>query len=232
MKMDTNKTHQEQNTILAKTVNQLKIELRKSNYEVLSLRNQLQSSIEQQANLFDSIEQFETGLDQVFANNSFSYASLSMSIHKITAQNPKRYKHLARSINVSNESVNRSASSIQSTEIASEKPHQSAQYPGHDDILNTAFFDDSDSISDDSLPMQSDESITTNSSMMMDKDVKEDRPLMKKPSRIPVPNARLKNQRRSVNDLFRSRTVVRQKRSIKKIDYREQPINRKMRRFN
>lgn len=232
--MDTSKTHQEQNTILAKTVNVLKIELRQSKQQVHSLRNQLQSSLEQniqlaeqQANLFNSIEQFEMRLDQVFANNSFSYLAMSTSIQQITAQNPKRSELMRRSIDVLNHSVNESMCSVQSNATTYEKPsHQSAQHVNeHDDIFNTAFrHNDSDYASDESIQMPAKSSL--NSKI----DNRHGHNLSKMPSRIPVPDASLAKRRQSAGESLRSRTYLRQRRSTKKIDYREQPINRKMRR--
>lgn len=95
--MDMSKAYQEQNKTLARAVNHLKMELRKSKHEVISLRHQLQLSnehnvqlSEQQTSLFESIGKFENHLDRVFVNNSLNYVVLSTDIERITSKNPRR----------------------------------------------------------------------------------------------------------------------------------------------
>lgn len=230
--MDTSKSHKEQNTILAKTVNVLKIELRQSKQQVHSLRNQLQSSHErniqltqQHENLQNSIKQFEMRLDQVFANNSFSYLEMSTSIQQITARNSKRTELMRRSIDVLTHSVNESMFGVQSNASTCEQPHQNAQHiDEHEDIFNTAFrHDDYDFEFEESIPIPA-------KSLSNSKIDNSGQHLMQMPSRIPVPYTSLAKRRQSAGESIRSRTYLRQRRSTKKIDYREQPINRKMRR--
>lgn len=234
--------------MLAKAVNHLKMELRKSKHEVLSLRNQLHSShernaelVDQQATLFNSVEQFENHLDKVFANNSFSYVLLSTSIEQITSKNPRRssFKR-SETINVSKKENRPSCSSssnisssrsTQSIPTTSRKPHQSAPNDIDADILNTAFVDDSTDYEPNELPA----SQTDGASSVQALDKKQNPNLMKKPSRpsrLPVRHSISFQPKPNPDDTSLNKTTVRAKRPHKLIDYREQPINRKMRRIN
>lgn len=228
--MNTSKTHQEQNTILAKTVNELKIELRRSKYEVHLLRNQLQSTLEQniqmaeqRTNLFNLIEQFQFNLDQVFANNSFSYVALSTSIQQIAAQNPKRKINLTQSSDGLNQNINESVCTALSIANVHGKPHQSARHLDHDDLLNTAFLDDTVCGSDESvsIPVKS-----LNSKI----DNRHGQKLMKMQSRIPVPYTRSNNYKQCIEKCLNiTFDQPKCRRFTKRINYREPPINRKMR---
>ncbi|XP_055320547.1 uncharacterized protein LOC129577475 [Sitodiplosis mosellana] len=237
-KMNKSKTHQEQNTILAKAVNHLKMELRKSKHEVSSLRHQLQVSREQnvqmavqQTTLFETIGQFENNLDEVFANNSFAYVLLSTSIKQITAKNPRRSNVSAIDVSTSTE-INSPMNGNQSTTV--DRPHQSTQDDDKDDadILNTAFLVDSEHVSDESIELQRNDGLSTE---YQSGAVGVDQKLIKKPSRLPVPLRRSVNFKRNVGDFQPSandsnQTVMLTRRKRKIVDYREQPINRKMRR--
>lgn len=245
--MDKSKTHQEQNTVLAKAVNHLKMELRKSKHEVLSLRHQLQLSreqnvqlIEQQTNLFQSIGQFEANLDEVFANNSFAYVVLSTSIKKITGKDPRR--SCDSSIDVSN-SIEISIPSNGTQLNTVDKPHQSIEDDDNndtDDILNTAFRVNSDCVPNELSAVMP--SICNNSPTSYKPSIRKSRSsdtggiqnLIRKPSRLPVSTLRRSvNFKRGYNDVQPScndQTVIVTRRKRKIVDYREQPINRKMRR--
>ena len=236
--MNKSKTHQEQNTVLAKAVNHLKMELRKSKHEVLTLRHQLQVSREQnvqlanqQTNLFDTIGQFENNLDEVFANNSFAYVLLSTSIKQITAKNPRRSD--ASVIDVSSTSIDITSPLNISQSNTVGKPHQSMQDDDKDDadILNTAFLDVSDhGFSESVIVSQRNNSLAPSSNI-----ANGSQKLIKKPSRLPVPTRRSVNLKRNFND-FQSnanesnQTLMLTRRKRKIVNYREQPINRKMRR--
>lgn len=230
--MDKSKSHQEQNTILAKAVNRLKMELRKSKHEVLSLRHQLQFSreqnvqlTEQQTNLFKSIGQFENSLDEVFANNSFAYVLLSTSIKQITAKNQRCSYDSAIDVSSSTE-ISIPMNKTQTN--TGGQPHQSVLEDDkeNDDILNTAFLDDSDYVSiDNSILPQRNDGL---SNMPNTNAVGGSQKLIKKPSRLPIAVLRTVNFKRSANDTSQTVMLTRRKRKI--VDYREQPINRKMRR--
>lgn len=247
--MDCNKTHQEQNTVLAKAVNHLKVELRKSKHEVLSLRHQLQSSreknvqlAEQQADIFQSIGEFESRLDEVFANNSHGYALLSTSIEQISVRNPRRSHSGAFNLSNTIDVNNRPTNNIPSISNASGKSRQSfpqstttsaatatAPAKDDDDILNTAFLDDSAYGSDESNPPQSNSNLLSRSSLSaLDSKSK----LIKKPSRLPIPTLRAVNFKRATDNSIETIPNARQRRSVRIVDYREQPINRKLRRLN
>lgn len=236
--MDWSKKHQEQNTLLAKAVNHYKMELRKSKHEVLSLRHQLQLSreeniqlAEKQADLFQSIEQFESRLSDVFSNNSFGYALLSTSFEQIRLRNPRQ------SID-SNTSMT-TASLANSMELVSQRlslshtigrPHASLHEPAsteasvhlEDDVLNTTFIQSAHDLTFEVSPPQSNKRMSSHS-------FSRNTGLIKKPSRLPVST----NRRRSAEHSIATAICSRQRRSSAKvIDYREQPINRKMRRIN
>lgn len=235
--MIKSKTHQEQNTVLAKAVNHLKMELRKSKHEVLTLRHQLQASREQnvqlanqQTNLFDTIGQFENNLDEVFANNSFAYILLSTSIKQITAKNPRRSGVSSIDVSSTSTDIISPLNIIQSNTVA--KPHQSMHDDDKDDadILNTAFLDVSDHGLNESVSVsRCNNSLKTSSSI-----ASSSHKLIKKQSRLPVPTRRSVNLKRNFND-FQSnanesnQTTMLTRRKRKIINYREQPINRKMR---
>lgn len=258
--MDTSKDHQEQNKILAKVVNHLKMELRKSKHEVISLRHQLQLSrkqnavlAEQQANLFESVGNFENHLDQVFANNSFNYVLLSTGIEQITSKNPSRsFNHSIGTQNVShpneaNNSMVRIQSNINARHSfpAMGKPQQRSRHSTNTnqirnpvqsstqlrDILNTAFLADANGFIDDSmLPPQS----NTCSSNQPSKTDNIDQKCVK-PSRLPVASKFTRNLKRHASGSIDSQgnvTPSRRRCSSKSINYQELHINRKMRRTN
>lgn len=85
--------YRELNSHLAKTVNELKCELRKSNDQVISLHRQLQLVHETSAHwtvIFDCVDQFERHLDECFAQHAFDYIRLSQQINEITSMRPKK----------------------------------------------------------------------------------------------------------------------------------------------
>lgn len=258
--MDKSKAHQEQNKTLARAVNHLKIELRKSKHEVISLRHQLQLSrenndqlVEQQTNLFTSIERFENTLDHVFVNNSFNYVLLSTGIGRITSKNPR--KSMNHSIAIEND-VNNATFCIQSnintpsSSGSSNKPQKRSQHSSNaklnmsnrsalpnqaqnsshtecNDILNTAFLDNPNNVVDVSMIPQS-------NICSLDKPLNVHRKCSK-PSRLPISNRRSINLNRHASGSTDDQpytTPSRRKCSNKLIDYRELPINRKMRRSN
>lgn len=236
--MNKTKTHQEQNTVLAKAVNHLKMELRRSRHEVLTLRHQLQVSREQnvqlanqQTTLFDTIEQFENNLDEVFANNSFAYVLLSTSIKGITAKNPRRSDVCVNDASSTSTDITSPLNISQSNTVG--KPHQSMQDDDKDgaDILNTAFLDISDhGFSESVIVSKRNNSLATSSKIAIGSQI-----LIEKPSRLPVPTRRSVNLKRNSNDSHsnanesnQTMMLTRRKRNI--VNYREQPINRKMRR--
>lgn len=246
--MEQNLNHREQNTALAKAVNHLKMQLRKSKHEVLSLRQKLQLSreqnvqlTEQQADLFQSVEDFENRLDEVFANNSYGYILLSTGIEKITVKNPRRSYSGIFNLSTSTDE-NGPTNNIPSVSNIFGEPRQSFQQStaasvnddagngGDDDdgedVLNTAFLGDSDHESNVSIPLQPNRrSLLSKSLSALGRNSK----LIKKPSRLPISILRATNV---VQGADTSLPSIRQRRSIKVVDYREQPLNRKIRRIN
>lgn len=219
-KMEYLKKYQAQNNNLAKTINKLKCELRKSKDEIISLYRQLQVEREksivletEQSELFDCLENVDAILDETFQQSVQGYSQISSIIAKIQSKNPKNQTddfNCAFDLNCTFDATNRSQ--IDEVSITSETNKVADMHNEHlepdtlkEDLrkdLNSTVLFDSDYVSDESMCQEVGETIK-------------------------LPESTAKSD--SVDNLNESHSS--RGRRVKRIDYREASISRKLRRI-
>lgn len=202
--------YQQLNCDLAKHVNILKCELRDSKNHIATLQHELQmvnyqnaELVKQQTDFLLSARKFEDILDEKLLQNSYNYVHLSDGISKITNSLRQNSAH----------------NSMSSTRnITSHESSMSQEL----DLLNETFAIESD-----------DEKENLNTTFSMDSGYSSDETISipKSPAKSIAPKKPLKRCNRLNNEKMTT-VLKRGLRCVKKIDYREIPINRKMRQIN
>lgn len=209
--MEYLRKYQAQNSILAKAINHLKCELRKSKDEIISLNRQLQVEREksivletEQSELFNCLESFDGLLNGQFQRSAEGYSKLSSKISDILSKNPKNRSNglnCAFDMNFALDATNLSQigeiSTISEVDMGNE---QLAPSTSKKDLDSMVLFD-SDYVSDESMCQEVDDTIK-------------------------LPECKMESTSAdNLNECLSSRG-----RRVKRIHYRELPLSRKLRR--
>lgn len=209
-KMEYLQKYQAQNSILAKAINHLKCELRKSKDEIISLNRQFQVEREKsivletiQSELFNCLESFDEFLNEQFQRSAEGFSQLSSKISDILSKNPKNRPNdlncafdLKYTFDATNPSQIVEISTISEADMDNE---QLAPSTSKKDLNSTVLFD-SDYVSDESMCPEADD--------------------------IKLPECTADSTSAdNLNERHSSRG-----RRVKRIHYRESPISRKLRR--
>lgn len=216
-KLEYLKKYQVQNNILAKTINNLKCELRKSKEEIISLNRQLQVEREkaivletEQSDLFNCLDNFDAFLDEKFQQNADGFGQLSSKMSDIRSKNPKNRTNglncafdLNRTFDATDQSKFDEVPTIsEPNKVAVMCIEQLESTTSKEDLNSTVLFD-SDYVSDESMCQEVIETIK-------------------------LPECAAKSiSVENLNESLSSRG-----RRVKRIDYREAPNSRKSRRIN
>lgn len=212
LKMEYLKKYQAQNNILAKTMNNLKCELKNSKDEIILLNRQLQTERErsiiletEQSELFNCLDKFDALLDAKFQQSTESYGQLSTIISGIKSKNPKNRTNdlnCAIALDCTFNATNLSAiGEVSPKSESNDVADMTSEHITPKSDLNLTILFDSDYISDESICREVVETI-------------------KLPENIAKST--------SVDDSDESSSS--RGRRVKRRDYREVPINRKLRR--
>lgn len=212
------KKYQTQNNILAKAINNIKYELRKSKDEIISLNRQLQDEREksigletEQSEIFDCVDKVEELLDKTFRQHADGYSELSSKISEIKSKNPKNRTNdlncafdLNHTFDASDPSeIDELSTTFQANKVTDVRNEQFESNSSKDNLNSTILFD-SDYVSDESMCQECRVIVET----------------------ITLPESITKSTAMdNLNEILSSRG-----RPVKRIDYCEGSISRKIRR--